>query len=205
MAKPGLLVVLSGPSGVGKGTVCKALLEKDPQLVLSVSKTTRKPRPGEKEGLNYYFVSKEEFEEAILAQDFLEYAEVYGHYYGTPRQKVEKMLQQGRNVILEIDPQGALQVMKAYPQGVFIFLLPPSAADLRSRIILRGTEDQESLQKRLAAAAQEVAQAEKYNYVVVNDRIEAACERIYAIIQAEMLKVSRNKELLQAFAKEVGG
>ncbi|NLZ92800.1 MAG: guanylate kinase [Firmicutes bacterium] len=203
MAKSGLLVVLSGPSGVGKGTVCKALLDKDPELVLSVSKTTRKPRLGEKEGVNYYFVGKEEFEADILKKNFLEYAKVYDHFYGTPRQTVEKLLQQGRNVILEIDPQGALQVMETYPNGVFIFLLPPSAAELRARIIARGTEDKASMQKRLAAAALEVAQAEKYKYVVVNDHIDAACDRIYAIIQAEMLKVQRNIELLQAFAKEV--
>lgn len=205
MAKSGLLVVLSGPSGVGKGTVCQALLDKDAELALSISKTTRPPRTGELEGVNYCFVNKDEFKTAIMQKDFLEYAQVYDHFYGTPRQQVEKMLQQGKNVILEIDPQGALQVMDTYPHGVFIFLLPPSAAELRKRIITRGTEDQKSLQKRLTAAALEVAQAMRYEYVVVNDHVEAARDRIYTIIEAEALKVSRNKELLQAFAKEVEG
>ena len=203
MSRPGLLIVLSGPSGTGKGTICKCLLEKKPELELSVSKTTRPPRKGEEDGVNYCFVTVEEFKEAIANQDFLEYACVYDHYYGTPRQAVEKKLAAGKNVILEIDPQGAQKVMRAYPDGVFIFLLPPSGAELRKRITCRGTESEESLTKRLAAASQEVMQASKYNYVVVNDEIASASERILSIIQAEQLRVKRNQDLIWQLAEEV--
>ncbi|NLP36184.1 MAG: guanylate kinase [Firmicutes bacterium] len=203
MSQHGLLIVISGPSGVGKGTVCQALLKQKADLVVSVSKTTRQPRAGEKDGVNYFFVTPEEFQQSIADGDFLEYACVYDHYYGTPRRAVEKMLAAGRDVILEIDTQGALQVMQTYPQGVFIFLLPPSGAELRNRIVKRGTETQETLKKRLAAAKSEVELAYKYQYVIVNDRVEAACERISAIIKAEKMRVMRNQELIKALVEEV--
>jgi len=203
VAGQGLLIVVSGPSGAGKGTVCRALLDCCPELVLSVSKTTRAPRTGEQDGVSYFFVTHEEFEQALLEQDFLEYACVYGQYYGTPRSTVEKMLAEGCDVILEIDTQGALQVMESCAEGVFVFLLPPSAAELRARIINRGTESSESLQRRLAAAAQEVALAPKYDYIVVNDRVEDARDKIFAIICAEKLRSGRNRELINLIAEEV--
>ncbi|MCL5993375.1 MAG: guanylate kinase [Firmicutes bacterium] len=203
MSRQGLLIVVSGPSGAGKGTVCRALLDSSPELVLSVSKTTREPRTGEQDGVNYFFVTHQEFEQALSEQDFLEHACVYGQYYGTPRSAVEKLLAVGSDVILEIDTQGAIQVMEACAEGIFIFLLPPSGTELRTRIINRGTESLESLQRRLAAAAQEVALAPKYDYIVVNDRVEDARDRIFAIIQAEKLRTGRNRELIQTIAEEV--
>ncbi|MBS3886438.1 MAG: guanylate kinase [Dethiobacter sp.] len=203
MSRQGLLIVVSGPSGAGKGTVCRALLDSSPELVLSVSKTTREPRTGEQDGVNYFFVTHQEFEQALSEQDFLEHACVYGQYYGTPRSAVEKLLAVGSDVILEIDTQGAIQVMEACAEGIFIFLLPPSGTELRTRIINRGTESLESLQRRLAAAAQEVALAPKYDYIVVNDRVEDARDRIFAIIQAEKLRTGRNRKLIQTIAEEV--
>lgn len=195
-SRPGILFVLSGPSGAGKGTVCKALMERSPALSVSVSSTTRQPRPGEEEGVNYFFVTKAEFEEKIRNNQLLEWAEVYGNYYGTPRDFVESQLNSGKDVILEIDIQGAMQVRRHYPEGVFLFLIPPSATELRARILGRGTESEESFKARFGAARQELQMMRQYDYVVVNDRVEAACDRIQAIIQAEHLSVTRNLHLL---------
>ncbi len=204
MARSGLLIVISGPSGAGKGTVCKALLEKKSDLLLSISKTTRKPRAGEKDGVNYFFVTDSEFMEAVREGDFLEYACVYGHKYGTPRSYVEEKLAEGYDVILEIDPQGALQVMKVYPNAVFIFLIPPSWAELCRRIEKRGTESKENMKKRLTAAVSELKQAHKYGYIVVNDSVEEASKRIISIIEAEKLRAFRNADFINAVIKEGG-
>lgn len=191
----GLLIVVSGPSAAGKGTVCRELLNCQPDLVFSVSATTRPPRPGEEDGKNYYFISREEFERMVAAGEMLEWAEVYGNFYGTPRKAVVEWLEQGRDVLLEIDIQGARQVRRQFPRGVFIFLMPPSLAELERRIRERGTETEEAVRRRLASAAAEIAACREYDYVVVNDRVEDAVAKIRAIITAEKCRVERNKEL----------
>ncbi len=188
----GLLIVVSGASGTGKGTVCKKLLEDMPKISYSVSATTRAARPGETDGKEYYFLSRAEFEERISKNDFLEYAEVYGNYYGTPLNEIETRINSGESILLEIDTQGALKVKDRCPEGVFIFLLPPSLAELRKRIEGRGTETPEVLEKRFNAALEEISVGKKYDYVVVNDEVEKAVEKIKAVISAESCKVSRN-------------
>lgn len=189
----GLLIVISGPSGAGKGTICKALLERNDYWI-SVSATTRKPRQGEIEGINYYFVDREEFQKKIELEDFLEYAEVYGNFYGTPKSKVEEMLDKGIDVILEIDIQGALRVKEKVSEGVFIFILPPSMEELKQRIINRGSETQESLMTRFKSAYQEINYISKYNYAVVNDKVNDAVKKIESILVAERCRVDRIKE-----------
>lgn len=192
----GILFVLSGPSGAGKGTVCHALMKQMPHLCLSVSVTTRAPRHGEQHGVNYFFKTKEQFEDMMNHGQLLEYARVYDNYYGTPRDFVEQKLREGVDVLLEIDIQGAMQVKQHYPHGVFLFLIPPSATELEARILGRGTETDESFQKRFGAARSELQMMEEYDYVVVNDVVEAACERIEAIVTAEHCSVKRNLFLL---------
>ncbi len=189
----GLLIVISGPSGAGKGTICKRLLENNRELALSVSATTREPRNGEVDGVNYYFISKEEFKEKIQCDDFIEYAQVYDNYYGTPKSNVEEILESGRDVILEIDIQGALKVKENTEDGVFIFILPPSMQELKQRIIKRGSETQESLMKRFKSAYKEINFVSKYNYAVVNDEVELAVEKLESIISAEKCRVDRIK------------
>ena len=190
MKSRGQLIVISGPSGAGKGTVCKAILEKN-NFWISVSATTRSPRSSEIDGINYYFLTKEKFQEKIAAEDFLEYAEVYGNYYGTPKSEVLKVLDSGRDVILEIDIQGALMVKKAYPKGLFIFILPPSMEELKNRITNRGSETPESLITRFTSAHKEISFVTKYDYAVVNDTVGCACEKIQSIIIAERCRVDR--------------
>jgi guanylate kinase len=192
MNQKGLLVVISGPSGAGKGTICKALLEEN-DFWLSVSATTRQPRKSEVDGVNYYFLSKEDFEERISKNDFLEYAEVYGNYYGTPKSKALEAIDNGNDVILEIDIQGALKVKESYPEGVFIFILPPSMEELKKRIINRGSETPESLMTRFKSAYKEINYVSKYNYAVVNDTVEEAVKKIHGIMVAERCRVDRVK------------
>lgn len=190
----GLLVVLSGPSGAGKGTVCKALLTRHPEVALSISCTTRSPRNNEKEGVNYFFKSEEEFKDLIRQDEFLEHACVYGNYYGTPKSFVAQKLEEGSDVMLEIDVQGALRAKKIFPDGILIFLVPPSMEELERRIRGRGTESEEQIQTRLGKAKSEMEQVERYDYVIVNDHIERVVDEIESIIEAEKLKVKRAKK-----------
>ncbi len=202
-AERGLLLVLSGPSGVGKGTVCTALRKKMDKLVYSVSATTRQPRAGEVEGVNYFFKTKEQFQEMIAANQLLEWAEYAGNFYGTPLQFVEQTLADGRDVILEIEVQGAMQVKKQFPQGVFLFLMPPSLEELRNRIVNRGTEDDETIRRRMKLAADEIKLLEEYDYAVVNDEVERACEKIQSIITAEHLRKDRILSKIKKWMNEV--
>lgn len=193
----GILVVISGPSGAGKGTICKKLTEDAPDLELSVSATTRKPRIGEIEGKNYYFINVEEFKQRIESDKFLEYANVYDNYYGTPKEKVFEKLAQGRIVILEIDIQGALQVKRSHPEGVFIFIVPPSIDELQKRIITRATDTIEVIGKRMKCVKDELNYAKEYDYVVVNDSLEEAVSKIRCIIDVEKMKTHRNVNLIK--------
>lgn len=189
----GLLIVISGPSGVGKGTVRKALFEmKNHNLTYSVSMTTRKMREGEVDGKDYYFVTKDEFLKQIDNGNFLEYAEFVGNYYGTPLDKVNQKLDEGKEVVLEIEVEGALQVKKKVPDCVMIFLVPPSKEELYNRLKNRGTEAEEIIQKRIEKANREFKVAPKYDYIVVNDEVNNAADRIMAIIRAEHAKTSRS-------------
>lgn len=185
----GLLIILSGPSGVGKGTVCTALRPKMPELVYSVSATTRLPRAGEENGVNYFFKSREQFADMIEADQLLEYAEYVGNYYGTPRDFVERTLESGRDIILEIEVQGALKVKEKFPEGIFVFLLPPSMDELKDRIRGRGTEHPDVINHRMSVAEDEIGLIRHYDYAVVNDEIDLACKRIESIIIAEHCKV----------------
>ena len=197
----GLLVVVSGASGTGKGTVCSALLENMPDLSYSISATTRTPREGEADGVQYYFMSKEQFQEMIQEGGFLEWAEVYGNYYGTPIKKIQERLADGRDVLLEIDVQGALHVMEKCPEGVFIFLLPPSLEELENRIRGRGTETEESLAKRLGSAKKEISVGRQYKYAVVNDTVENAVTKIKEILAAEHCRTNMNLNLFEVLEK----
>ncbi|WP_248926453.1 guanylate kinase [Paenibacillus hamazuiensis] len=179
----GVLTVLSGPSGVGKGTVCSALRKMSAGLVYSVSATTRAPRPDEVEGVNYFFKSREQFQQLIDRDELLEWAEYAGNYYGTPRRFVEETLNSGKDIILELEVQGALKVKRKFPEGVFIFLLPPSLDELRNRS--RGTETEEVIRSGITEAVNELKLIEHFDYAVVGDRVELACSRIQSIITAE--------------------
>ena len=196
--RKGLLVLVSGPSGTGKGTVCNLLREKHPELAYSISATTRQTRPGEVDGVNYYFYDKAKFEAMIEAGELLEWANVYGNYYGTPKQAVLDRLEAGEDILLEIDTQGALNVMEAMPEGLYVFLLPPSLEELEKRLRGRGTETEESIARRLGAAKEEIGRAVKYRYVVVNDTVEKAEETIANIIAAEHNRTDLNEDLLKA-------
>ncbi|MBM7552816.1 guanylate kinase [Thalassobacillus pellis] len=187
----GILFVLSGPSGVGKGTVRKSLFEQSTDLSYSISMTTRGPREGETDGVDYFFKSRDEFEKLIAEGKLLEHAEYVGNYYGTPREYVEETLEQGKDVFLEIEVQGALQVKENFPQGVFIFLIPPSLEELKDRIVSRGTETEEKVKNRLHTAREEIEMMDAYDYVVVNDQVDNAVSKVKSIVVSEHCKRER--------------
>ncbi len=193
MQEKGLLIVISGPSGAGKGTVCKEFLKTHPETLLSVSMTTRPPRRGETEGVNYFFRDVETFKSLIEEDGFLEYAKVYGNYYGTPKNFVKQNLLSGRDVILEIDIQGALKVKEKFEEGVFIFIVPPTMEELKRRIRVRATETEEEIHKRYKSSYQELNFITSYDYLVVNDRVQEAAKKIESIVIAEKCRVDRNK------------
>lgn len=191
-SKKGMLVVVSGPAGVGKGTLCRELMARASGLEYSVSVTTRAPRPGETEGKEYYFRSREEFQGMIESKELLEWAEFCGNYYGTPSFHVERVLKNNKTVILEIDTQGARQVKKLFPQGIFIFIVPPSFQVLADRLRGRGTENEEVISYRLAKAVEELKNVKGYDYVVENNEICTAVEKLNSIIIAESCSTKRN-------------
>jgi guanylate kinase len=202
VGRKGLLLVLSGPSGAGKGAVCKGLLKDVPSLRLSVSATTRPPRHGEVDGVDYFFLDKEVFLEMIAHGQLLEYAEVYNNCYGTPMRFVEETLGEGHDIILEIDIQGALQVKEKYPQAVLVFIVTPSKSDLKKRLLSRGTDDQKVIEKRLQSVAGEMKLAGRYDYIVINDEISKAVDKIKSIITAEKSRSCYFRSFLEEFDSE---
>jgi len=190
----GLLIIISGPSGAGKGTVCNAYLQRHLETLMSISATTRPPRYNEIEGVNYFFKDEDSFNVMIDNGDFLEYAEVYGNYYGTPKKFVQKQLTDGKDIILEIDIQGALQVKERFDEGVFVFIVPPSMEELKRRIVKRGTENAEKLYKRFQSAYDELNFINRYNYLVLNDTVNNAVQKLEAIVMAEKCRISRNRD-----------
>ena len=196
----GILIVVSAPSGCGKGTILAEVL-KDEKFFYSVSATTRSPRPGETDGVNYHFLKKEQFEELIASGGMLEYAQYCDNYYGTPRDKVMEKLGEGKHVILEIEVQGAMQIREKCPDAVFIFIAPPSVGELRNRLSGRGTETAEVIEKRVSEAAHEISFEEKYDYVIVNDKLEEAIEDFRTVVRAEELKSVNQKNIIDEVLK----
>ena len=206
LAKKGILVVVSGFSGAGKGTIMKNLMSRYGESYgLSISATTRAPRPGEADGKDYFFVSKEQFETMISEEKLIEYAKYVDNYYGTPKAYVEEQLAAGKDVILEIEIQGALKVKKKFPDTLLLFVTPPSAEVLRARLTGRGTEDAVTVEKRLARAAEEADGVEAYDYLVVNDDLEVCVEEVHSIIQTEKARVSRNINFINEIKSELKG
>ena len=195
--KKGRLIVISGPSGVGKGTVVKALMERDPNVRLSVSATTREMRPGETDGVQYYFITHEKFEQMIAEDRFLEHAQYVGNRYGTPEEPVDRMLAEGCDVILEIEVQGGLQIMQRRPDAISLFIAAPSFEVLAARLRGRGDTDEEKVLMRLQQARMEYLVAPRYQYIVVNDRLEDAVADVAAILRAEALKTEHQQHLLK--------
>lgn len=199
----GILVVVSGFSGAGKGTVMKALLEKYDNYALSVSVTTRSPRPGETEGKEYFFRTREEFGKLIEEDALIEYAQYVENFYGTPRAYVEQQLAAGKDVILEIEIQGAMKVKEKLPEALLVFITPPSMEELKKRLIGRGTETMDMIQSRIARAHEEAQGMEDYDYLVLNDQLEECVERMHQIIQSEHYRMSRNQEFIQKIKGEI--
>ena len=193
--KQGLLIVLSGPSGSGKNTVCDEVKKNNKNIWESISMTSRKPRKGEIDGKSYYFVTEEEFKKNIEDDNMLEYAKFAGNYYGTPKKNIQKHLDNGEDVILVIEIQGALQIKKKLPQALFVFLLPPSMAELKRRLTDRKTESKSKIMERFETAYKEINELSKYNYVIINDKVNDAVMKLEAIIKAERCRVDRIEEV----------
>lgn len=204
MKHRGILIVVSGFSGAGKGTLMKELISAYDNYALSVSMTTRKPRAGEEEGKSYFFVEKEAFEQTIAEDGLIEYASYCGNYYGTPREYVESCLDKGQDVILEIEIQGALKVKEKFPEALLLFIMPPSAEELRRRLEGRGTESDEVLCQRINRAAEEAEGIENYEYIIINDKLEECVKEMHSIINAARRKPQRNKELIAGMRSELG-
>lgn len=203
MKRKGILIVVSGFSGAGKGTLMKKIVQSYDNYALSVSMTTRKPRPGEEEGKEYFFVSREEFTQQIKNDGLIEYASYCEHYYGTPREYVQTQLENGRDVILEIEIQGALKVKAKYPTALFLFVMPPSVEELKRRLEGRGTESPEIIRKRLERAAEEAKGIEEYDFIVINDDLEKCVQKMHALIQAAHETPERNRELIESMRREL--
>jgi len=197
MEKKGLLIVVSGFAGSGKGTLMKRLMTDYEGYALSVSMTTRKPRPGEAHGREYFFVSKEEFEQKINAGGLIEYASYVENYYGTPKDYVEEQMAAGKDVILEIEIQGALKVKERFPESVLIYVLPPSVEELHRRLKSRGTETEDVIRKRMSRAAEESVVIEKYDYIIINDEVEESVRRLHNLIEAAHNTPGRNEEFIR--------
>ena len=205
MSEKGILVVVSGFSGAGKGTLIKRLMEKYDNYALSISATTRAPRPGEEHGREYFFHTKREFEELILQDALIEYAQYVENYYGTPKAYVEKQLNAGKDVILEIEIQGAMKIKEKIPEAVLIFVTPPSVDELRRRLEGRGTETQKVIESRLSRAAEEAEGMEDYDYLLVNDDLEECVNELHRIISSERCKTQRNTEFINRIQEESRG
>ncbi|MDU7031727.1 MULTISPECIES: guanylate kinase [Robinsoniella] len=203
MNRKGILIVLSGFSGAGKGTLVKALSGKYDNYALSISATTRNPRPGEEDGREYFFKTVEEFKEMIADNALIEYAQYVQNYYGTPKAYVEEKLNEGKDVILEIEIQGALKVKEQFPDTLLLFVTPPNAQTLEERLNGRGTETADVIRDRLSRASEEAQGMEKYDYLVVNDKLEVCVEEMHGIIQSEHFKASRNNEFINTIKKEL--
>lgn len=205
MDKKGILIVVSGFSGAGKGTIMKELLNRYENYALSVSATTRKPRPGEEEGKAYFFKTTDEFEKMIAKEELIEYAKYVDNYYGTPRAYVEEKLREGRDVILEIEIQGALKVKQKFPDTLLLFVTPPTVPELRRRLVSRGTETPDVIEYRIGRAKEEAEGMERYDYLIINDRLEECVEEVHRIIEGEHRRCSRNQEFIEKMKRELKG
>lgn len=203
MNRKGILVVVSGFSGVGKGTLMKLLTERHSQYALSISATTRAPREGETDGREYFFKSREEFEELIEKNQLIEYAAYCDNYYGTPREYVESQMEQGRDVILEIEIQGALKVKERYPDALMLFVMPPDASTLEQRLRGRGSEDEEVIRKRLARAVEEAEYAPQYDYMIINDDLEQSVEKVHGLIESQHYIIKQNLDFIDNIRSEL--